>query len=104
VKLAVLGSGPGGYVAAIRAAQLNAEVTVIEDTEVGGTCLNRGCDGDTTGTINPGIVWIGKYMELGVAAQIPVNSETGKNVGVFGLVHFFLDDMFPKGIGGPIFP
>jgi len=68
------------------------------------TCLNRGCDGDTTGTINPGIVWIGKYMELGVAAQIPVNSETGKNVGVFGLVHFFLDDMFPKGIGGPIFP
>ena len=43
MKLAVLGSGPGGYVAAIRAAQLNAEVTVIEDTDVGGTCLNRGC-------------------------------------------------------------
>lgn len=43
MKLAVLGSGPGGYVAAIKAAQLNAEVTVIEDTEVGGTCLNRGC-------------------------------------------------------------
>jgi len=43
MKLAVLGSGPGGYVAAIKAAQLNAEVTVIEDTEVGGTCLNWGC-------------------------------------------------------------
>ncbi len=43
MKLAILGAGPGGYVAAIRAAQLGAEVTVIEDTEVGGTCLNRGC-------------------------------------------------------------
>jgi dihydrolipoamide dehydrogenase len=43
VKLAVMGSGPGGYVAAIKAAQLGAEVTVIEDDEVGGTCLNRGC-------------------------------------------------------------
>lgn len=43
MKLAILGGGPGGYVAALKAAQLGAEVTVIEDTEVGGTCLNRGC-------------------------------------------------------------
>ena len=43
MKLAVIGAGPGGYVAALKAAQLGAKVTVIEDTEVGGTCLNRGC-------------------------------------------------------------
>jgi len=43
MRLAVLGAGPGGYVAAIRAAQAGAEVTVIEDNEVGGTCLTRGC-------------------------------------------------------------
>lgn len=43
MRIAVLGAGPGGYVAAIRAAQLGASVTVIEDTDVGGTCLNRGC-------------------------------------------------------------
>ncbi len=43
MRIAVIGSGPGGYVAAIRAAQLGAEVTVIEDDEVGGTCLNWGC-------------------------------------------------------------
>ncbi len=43
MKLAILGAGPGGYVAAIKAAQLGAQVTVIEETEVGGTCLNRGC-------------------------------------------------------------
>ncbi|HDL19788.1 MAG TPA: dihydrolipoyl dehydrogenase, partial [Nitrospirae bacterium] len=43
MKLAILGAGPGGYVAALKAAQLGAEVTVIEGDEVGGTCLNRGC-------------------------------------------------------------
>lgn len=68
------------------------------------TCVNRGCGGQTTGTINPGIVWIGRNMQLGVAAQIPINSRSGKNVGVFGLIHFFLDDLFPKGIGRPVFP
>jgi len=42
-KITVIGAGPGGYVAAIRAAQLGAEVTVIEREAVGGTCLNWGC-------------------------------------------------------------
>lgn len=41
--LIVIGGGPGGYVAAIRAAQLGAKVMLIEQQEVGGTCLNRGC-------------------------------------------------------------
>ena len=39
----VIGGGPGGYVAAIRAAQLGAKVTLVEKGELGGTCLNRGC-------------------------------------------------------------
>ncbi len=39
----VLGGGPGGYVAAIKAAQLNQSVALIEAKEMGGTCLNRGC-------------------------------------------------------------
>lgn len=39
----VVGGGPGGYVAAIRAAQLGGKVTLIEKAEIGGTCLNRGC-------------------------------------------------------------
>ncbi|GBE02698.1 dihydrolipoyl dehydrogenase [bacterium BMS3Bbin06] len=43
MKIAVLGAGPGGYVAALKAAQMGAEVTVIENEEVGGTCLNKGC-------------------------------------------------------------
>ncbi|TVR76891.1 MAG: dihydrolipoyl dehydrogenase [Chitinophagaceae bacterium] len=39
----VIGSGPGGYVAAIRAAQLDLKVAVIEKAELGGVCLNWGC-------------------------------------------------------------
>ncbi|MCH7903603.1 MAG: dihydrolipoyl dehydrogenase [Armatimonadetes bacterium] len=39
----VIGAGPGGYVAAIRAAQLGASVTVVEKEYLGGTCLNWGC-------------------------------------------------------------
>lgn len=42
-KLVVIGAGPGGYVAALRAAQRGATVTLIEKDLVGGTCLNRGC-------------------------------------------------------------
>ncbi len=42
-KITVIGAGPGGYVAAIRAAQLGADVTIIERDNIGGTCLNWGC-------------------------------------------------------------
>lgn len=42
-RIVVIGGGPGGYVAAIRAAQLGAEVTVVEKEHLGGTCLNVGC-------------------------------------------------------------
>lgn len=41
--LAILGAGPGGYVAALRAAQIGARVALIEKDRVGGTCLNIGC-------------------------------------------------------------
>lgn len=41
--LIVIGGGPGGYVAAIRAAQLGAKVALVEKDKLGGTCLNRGC-------------------------------------------------------------
>jgi len=41
--VAIIGGGPAGYVAAIRAAQLNASVALIEKERVGGTCLNHGC-------------------------------------------------------------
>lgn len=42
-RVVVIGGGPGGYVAAIRAAQLGAAVTLVEKESLGGTCLNVGC-------------------------------------------------------------
>lgn len=43
MNLTILGAGPAGYVAAVKAARLKANVTIIEEKEVGGTCLNWGC-------------------------------------------------------------
>lgn len=42
-RITVIGAGPGGYVAAVRAAQLGADVTLIEKERLGGCCLNHGC-------------------------------------------------------------
>lgn len=39
----IIGAGPGGYIAALRAAQLGASVALVEKDSIGGTCLNRGC-------------------------------------------------------------
>ena len=43
MRIVIIGGGPGGYVAAITAAQAGAEVTLIESRHIGGTCLNIGC-------------------------------------------------------------
>src|SRR5262249_40072793 len=45
--------------------------------------------GKTTGTINPGLTWVGKYFEIGAEAIIPINGESGRTVGVRALVDFF---------------
>src|SRR5712691_11835156 len=65
--------------------------------------LDRGQGGKTTGTVNPGVIWAGKYFQFGLEAIVPVNERTGKNVGFRSVLHFFLDDIFPKSIGRPIF-
>jgi hypothetical protein len=66
------------------------------------TALDRGASG-TTGTVNPGIIWAGRYAQLGVEAVIPVNARSGNRVGWIAQLHFFLDDLFPATIGRPIF-
>jgi len=57
----------------------------------------------TTGTINPGVIWVGNTFQVGVEALIPINRQSGTNVGAIAQLHFFLDDIDPHGIGKPIF-
>lgn len=66
------------------------------------TPLDRG-GGVTTGTVNPGLIWAGRYMQFGLEAVIPVNNHSGSRVGVIGQIHFFLDDLFPRSVGRPLF-
>jgi len=66
------------------------------------TALDRGASG-TTGTVNPGIIWAGRYAQLAVEAVIPVNNRSGNRVGWIAHLHFFLDDLFPATIGRPVF-
>lgn len=67
------------------------------------TPMDRGQRGQTTGTINPGVIWAGQHFQLGFEAVIPANSRTGHNVGAVVQLHFFLDDLFPNSLGKPIF-
>ena len=57
----------------------------------------------TTGTINPGVIWVGSTFQVAVEALIPINRQSGTNVGVIAQLHLYLDDIDPRGIGKPIF-
>ena len=56
----------------------------------------------TTGTINPGLVYMAEKYQLAVEAIIPVNRVSGDDIGVIGNVHFFLEDIFPRSLGKPL--
>ncbi|MBI3780174.1 MAG: hypothetical protein HY278_03820, partial [candidate division NC10 bacterium] len=64
---------------------------IVEFT--GETLLTGHQSGQTTAFANPGLIWAGKYFELAVEAQIPLNDVSGRNVGILGMIHFFLDDI-----------
>lgn len=70
--LAILGAGPGGYVAAIRAAQLGLRVAVVEKAELGGICANWGCI-PTKALLRTGELMrsIAEAAELGVTIELP---------------------------------
>ncbi|MFM0238550.1 hypothetical protein [Paraburkholderia phytofirmans] len=59
--------------------------------------------GQTTGTVNPGFIWINRYGQFGVEAQIPINRASGSHVGILVQAHIFFDDVAPATIGKPLF-
>jgi hypothetical protein len=67
------------------------------------TCTAGACSGQTTGTINPGLLWMNRYGQIGLEAQIPANHNTGNHVGVLVDLHLYFDDLFPNSLGKPLF-
>jgi hypothetical protein len=67
------------------------------------TPLNGPVSGQTTGTVNPGIIWVSRYLQAGVEAIIPINSISGRDIGVRAQAHFYLSEIFPDTFGKPIF-
>ena len=57
----------------------------------------------TTGTVNPGVIWVGSYFQIGLEAMIPINRASGSGVGIIGQLHLYLDDIFPTSLGQPLF-
>jgi hypothetical protein len=67
------------------------------------TPINRLTPGvTTTGTIQPGIIWAGQYMQIGAEAIVPANRASGKGLGGVVQLHFYLDDIFPHSFGRPV--
>lgn len=60
------------------------------------SCLSGACGGETNATVNPGLIWFGHYIQLGLAAQIPINRRTGSDIGVLALFHLFVDDLLEE--------
>jgi hypothetical protein len=60
--------------------------------------------GQTTGTVNPGFIWVNRYGQFGVEAQIPLNRASGSHVGILVQAHIFFDDAAPTTLGKPLFP
>ena len=58
---------------------------------------------ETTGTIGPGLYYLAHDYQLGIWGAFPINKGSGKHPGVFAVVDFFLDDLFPNTLGKPIF-
>lgn len=78
--IVVIGGGPGGYVAAIRGAQLGAKVALVEKDRIGGTCLNRGCIPTKALYYSAGMINMARRApEFGVDAG-PVRFDLGRAI------------------------
>lgn len=77
-------------------------LTPIVEVAIDQPIANRG-EERTTGTINPGVLWSGRYVQLGAEAIIPINKESGGSTGFALQLHFYVDDLFPHSFGRPLF-
>lgn len=78
-----------------------ARLTPIVEFSLETPTQNSG--GPATGTMNPGLIWSGQYIQLAAEAMFPVNGASGRTVGAIAQLHFYIDDIFPHSLGRPIF-
>ncbi len=57
----------------------------------------------TTGTINPGVIYVSNYYQIGLEAIVPINRDSGRSVGAIAQLHIYLDDLLPTTLGKPLF-
>jgi hypothetical protein len=57
----------------------------------------------TTGTVNPGVIYVADKFQFAAEAIIPINRASGDDIGVVGQLHFYLEDIFPHSLGRPLF-
>src|SRR4030081_974095 len=68
-------------------------VPLVEFTTA--TPLNGPLAGRTTGTINPGVIWVSRYLQAGVEAIIPIDARSGRDLGVRAQAHLYFSEIFP---------
>jgi hypothetical protein len=81
---------------------INHLIPIVEAQMFTPVANNMGNTSITTGTINPGAIYIGSVYQVGLEAIVPVNRMSGSGIGVLGQFHIYLDDMFPKTLGQPL--
>jgi hypothetical protein len=82
---------------------INHLIPIVEAQFTTPVANNAGMPWVTTGTVNPGVIWVGRYFQIGVEAIVPINRASSTGVGVIAQLHLYLDDIFPTTIGKPLF-
>jgi hypothetical protein len=76
-------------------------VPLVEFTTT--TPLNGPLAGRTTGTVNPGVIWVSRYLQVGAEAIIPIDAHSGRDIGARIQAHLYLPAIFPDFYAKPVF-
>jgi hypothetical protein len=83
---------------------INHLIPIVEAQFASPVANNDGNPWITTGTVNPGVIWVGNYFQVGLEAIIPINRASGTGIGAIAQLHLYLDDILPNTIiGRPLF-
>jgi hypothetical protein len=81
---------------------INHLIPIVEAQFTAPVANNFGNPSVIIGTVNPGVIWVGSYFQVGVEAIIPINRSSGTSIGGIAQLHLYLDDIFPNTIGRPL--